>query len=361
MSEGASRKVTIQDIANAAQVAKSTVSKVINDSPKVSDQTKSRIWNIIREMNYTPSSLATQLAKQTSRNVGLLIDLSREHEFLDHFFFNIIGGIESALVEQKYELTISNIQQPDRPEQHFMKRLVLNRRVDGLIANNTVLTPSLCEELLEHRFPFISIGEVQAPVSWVDFDNEAGGYVLAVHLLERRYRRLAFFAGEQEEKLFVRRFGGFARALAEAELPAPDADLLRGVADQENGYKLGLRLLDLPADERPDGVVCMSNYAAFGLLNAARERGVDVPSELGIAAFDDYPMSPYTTPPLTCLKIDTFQLGVSAGELLLEQLHDPELPRQQRMLQPQLIVRESTRPADGEDEESAANATQTDA
>ncbi|MFD2334432.1 LacI family DNA-binding transcriptional regulator [Cohnella sp. GCM10020058] len=343
MPEGTSRKVTIQDIADAAQVAKSTVSKVINDSPKVSDQTKSRIWGIIREMNYTPSSLATQLAKQTSGNIGLLIDLSREHEFLDHFFFNIIGGIESSLIERKYELTISNIQQPDRPEQHFMKRLVLNRRVDGLIANNSVLTEPLCEELLAHRFPFISIGEVQSPVSWVDFDNEAGGHMLAAHLLERGYRRLAFFAGERDEKLFVRRFGGFARALAEAGLPAPDEADFRGLADTDSGYALGLRMLDLPAEERPDAVVCMSNYAAFGLLKAARERGVDVPGDLGIAAFDDYPMSPFTTPPLTCLKIDTFQLGVSAGELLLEQLRDPDMPLQKRLLEPQLIVRESTR------------------
>lgn len=103
-------KVTIKDIAQAAGVAKSTVSKVMNDSPKISEETKTRVRDIIKQMNYTPSSIATGLARQSSNTVAILIDMSKESEFLNQFFYNIIGGVESVIGPLKYELTIANIQ-----------------------------------------------------------------------------------------------------------------------------------------------------------------------------------------------------------------------------------------------------------
>lgn len=175
-------KVTITDIAKAAGVAKSTVSKVLNDSPRISEDTKQRVREIMKEMNYTPSSIATGLARQSSQTVALLVDMSKESEFLNQYFYNIIGGIESVIGTRKYELTIANVQH-NHPEGHFLQRLVLNKRVDGLIANTSVLSEALCEELHRLRFPYISVGEIQAPGSWVDFDNRSGGKMLTAHLL----------------------------------------------------------------------------------------------------------------------------------------------------------------------------------
>ncbi|WP_232313122.1 LacI family DNA-binding transcriptional regulator [Paenibacillus sp. P22] len=123
-------RVTIQDIANAANVAKSTVSKVMSDSPRISDATKQRIRAIMREMNYTPSSLATQLARQSSFNIGMLVDMTQREDFLNAFFYNIIGGVESVIGPLSYELTISNVQYHQNGPS-YMERLVRSRRVDG--------------------------------------------------------------------------------------------------------------------------------------------------------------------------------------------------------------------------------------
>lgn len=89
-------------------------------------------------------------------------------------------------------------------------------------------------------------------------------------------------------------------------------------------------------------MVCMNSYVAFGVLQAAKALGIDVPSELGIAAFDEYPLSRYTTPPLTSLNIDTFKLGVSSGQLLMERIRGNDAPHKHLLLEPELIPREST-------------------
>ncbi|MCL6603882.1 MAG: LacI family transcriptional regulator [Paenibacillus sp.] len=332
-------KVTISDIAKAANVAKSTVSKVLNDSPKISQETKRKVRDIMKQMNYTPSSIATGLARQSSYNIGLLVDMSKESEFLNQFFYNIIGGIESVIVTMKYELTISNVQH-NNPEGHFLNRLVLSKRVDGIIANNSVLTEELSNELIRLQFPFVSIGELAGSVGWVDFDNELGGRMLTAHLLEQGYSDVAFVGGEQNEKIFTHRCNGYLQALHQSGRTVHKDWIVNCKADEHEGYQAALKLLQ--GEQRPDSIVCMSNYTAFGVLQAAKELGIHVPTQLGVAAFDEYPLSRYTTPPLTSLNIDTFKLGVSSGHLLMDRILHPDMPPQHVLLEPELIQREST-------------------
>ncbi|QUL54101.1 LacI family DNA-binding transcriptional regulator [Paenibacillus tritici] len=333
-------KVTIKDIAQAAGVAKSTVSKVMNDSPKISEETKSRVREIIKQMNYTPSSIATGLARQSSNTIAILIDMSKESEFLNQFFYNIIGGVESVIGPLKYELTIANIQH-DHAEGHFLHRLVLNKRVDGIIANTSVLTPDSCAELNRLQFPYISIGEIAAPGVWVDCDNELGGFMLTRHLLEQGYPSVAFIGGQKDEPLFLRRAAGYKRALGQAGIAVRGDWIINGRAVEEDGYQAALQLLQ--SAEPPGSIVCMSNFSAYGVLQAARELQLPIPSGLGIATFDEYPLSPYTTPPLTSLDMDTFQLGVSAGRLLMDKLNNKAAAVSGQLLEPELIPRLSSR------------------
>lgn len=337
--EGKTMKVTISDIAKAANVAKSTVSKVLNDSPKISQETKEKVREIMKQMNYTPSSMATGLARQSSYTIGLLVDMSKESEFLNQFFYNIIGGIESVIAPLKYELTLSNVQHSS-PEGHFLNRLVHSKRVDGIIANNSVLTAELSEELNRLEFPYISIGEIKANGSWVDFDNEAGGRLLTEHLIAQGYSKIAFIGGQQQEKIYTHRLRGYLQAMEKAQLPIHPPWIVNCGADEHDSYQAALELLK--DEERPDSVVCMNSYTAFGVLQATKSLGIPVPSQLGIAAFDDYPLSRYTTPPLTSLNIDTFKLGVISGELLMEHIHGKNMPSKHLLLEPELNAREST-------------------
>ncbi|WP_150267152.1 LacI family DNA-binding transcriptional regulator [Paenibacillus tepidiphilus] len=332
-------KVTISDVAKAANVAKSTVSKVLNDSPRISADTKRKVREIMKEMNYIPSSMATGLAKRSSKTVGLLVDMSKQSEFLNQFFYNIIGGIESVIGPLGYELTLFNVQHAEG-EEHFLNRLVRSGRVDGIIANNSVLTEELSLALNELNFPYISIGEIHAPGSWVDFDNEAGGRMLTSHLLQQGYSRPAFVGGERNERIFTRRLAGYLQALRENGTAGSSDWIINVEANEHEGYQAALRLLQCA--ERPDSFVCMTAYAAFGVLKAARELGVNVPGQLGIASFDEYPLSPYTTPPLTSLNIETLRLGEASGSWLMERIQSGQATARQLLLQPELIGREST-------------------
>ncbi|WP_249900564.1 LacI family DNA-binding transcriptional regulator [Paenibacillus sp. PK3_47] len=332
-------KVTITDVARAAGVAKSTVSKVLNDSPRISQETKLRVRAIMKEMNYTPSSTATRLARQNSSTIGLLIDMSKESEFLNQFFYSIIGGIESVLGTLKYDLTIANVQNSD-PEGGFLSSLVLGKRVDGIIANTSVLTEEMCAELNRLGFPYVSIGELPSAGAWVDCNNEAGGAMLTGHLLKQGYTDVAFVGGQQESMLFTRRLAGYEGTLRQAGLTVRTDRIINGAADEEDGYLAARGLLQ--SGDPPDSIICMSNYAAFGVLKAASELGVAIPAQLGVATFDDYPLSRYTTPPLTSLNMDTFQLGAAAGRLLLEQVEGQGGQGDRLLLEPELIVRSST-------------------
>lgn len=333
-------KVTIQDIAKAANVAKSTVSKVLNDSPKISQETKERVREIMRQMNYTPSSIATRLAKRSSRNIGLLIDMTNESEYMNPFFYNIMVGIESVIGPQTYELTIANVQ-PDDPERDIMNRLVRSGRIDGLITNNVILNDGMVDSLTELGFPFVSMGEYGSrDVPWVDYDNEAGGAMLTGHLLAQGYADIAFVGGESGEKIYEKRHQGYAQSLVQAGHLLDEERTVNGVADENLGYRSTLELLR--SSHPPDAVVCMNNYVAFGALKAAEQSGVSIPGRFGIATFDDFPFSPYTNPPLTSLFIHTFELGATAGRMLLERIDAPALPPSSLLLQPELIVRRST-------------------
>jgi DNA-binding LacI/PurR family transcriptional regulator len=335
-------KITIMDIARAANVAKSTVSKVLNDSPKISAETKARIRQIMKDMNYTPSSMATRLAKQKTFNIGLLIDMSQEQAYLNPFFYNIMVGIESAIGPRNYDLTVVNVQEGDaQEERHYMKRLVMSRKIDGLITNNSILTAADAERLEQLAFPYVSMGEyTSSVVSWVDFDNEQGGRMLTEHLLSQAYKRIAFIGGVQGERLFSKRYQGYVQTLQTAGLPLSEQWEARGTADEALGYREALRLLQL--EDAPDSLICMNNQVAFGALKAAKELGIEVPDRVGIATFDDEPYSPHISPALTSLYINTFQLGACAGQMVTDRIEQPEMEHKSILLQPEIIVREST-------------------
>ena len=334
-------KVTINDIAKAANVAKSTVSKVLNDAPTIPEETKRRVRAIMKELQYTPSSIAKQLAKQSSFAIGFIMDVDHKDEFLNPFVYHMLGGAESVVCKHQYEMTISNVSSRDDNDD-FIARYVLSKKLDGMLLHTSVLTPSRIKQLNQLNYPYVVVGQPamkNAPVTYVDIDNELGGKLAASHLLEQGYRRIAFIGGVPGEPISHNRLLGYHEALSAANPEHDDRYVRLGEANEERGYRQMSDLLELP--ERPDAVICVNNLVAFGALKAASDRGLSVPAELGLVTFDNYPLAPFTTPALTALDNDTFHLGVMASEVLFEKMN--QQPVQARyLLQPQLIVRNSS-------------------
>ncbi|WP_334073572.1 MULTISPECIES: LacI family DNA-binding transcriptional regulator [Paenibacillus] len=339
-------KVTINDIAKAANVAKSTVSKVLNDSPSIPLATKERIRAIMREMNYIPSSMATGLAKRKCNNVAVMIDLSRRNDFLNQFFYNIIGGIESVVGSKGYDLTICNVPQGDSRD--FLHRYALSQKADGLIIDTSILEKQAADDLLKAKSPFVVLGAWGEALKFpcVDIDNRLGAVKITEHLLAEGYRRIAFIGGRKKEYLFSQRFSGYSEALRRQGYGVNPLWSFPEGGAEESGYAAAEKMLRLPIV--PDAVICMNNYVAFGALRCLRDRGISVPDEMGIVTFDNEPLAPYTSPTLTSLHTDTFGLGTKAAELLMdliqdeETMPDEEAENRQTWIEPQLIVRESS-------------------
>ncbi|MNO45721.1 Catabolite control protein A [compost metagenome] len=338
-------KVTINDIAKAANVAKSTVSKVINDSPNISEATKERIRAIMKEMNYIPSSIATGLAKRKCSNIALMIDLSRRNDFLNNFFYNIIGGVESIVGPQDYDLTICNVTQGE--SRMFLNRYALSQKADGIIIDNSILDKDTAADLENLKFPFVLLGDLESKQKFysVDIDNRHGAIKITQHLLTEGYRRIAFIGGQKNESLFLRRFAGYSDILRSEGLGVNPVWCFPEGNAEEDGYEIVKKMLDLPIV--PDAIICMNNYVAFGALRRLQEEGISVPNDMGIVTFDNEPLAPYTTPPLTSLHMDTFDLGVKSAEMLVDIIQDCGLTNKeahlmQTWIEPQLVIRESS-------------------
>ncbi|OPJ60322.1 LacI family DNA-binding transcriptional regulator [Clostridium oryzae] len=334
-------KITINDIARAANVSKSTVSKVINDDQSISEKTKLKVKDIMKELNYIPNNLARQLAHQSSFNIGLLVDVKKREYFLNPFFYNIIGGVENVVGEKNYELTISNINSLESNEE-FLNRLVYSKKVDGIIIPASIINESIICKLKDLNFPYVLIGQPKnfADVSWVDVNNTVGGELATTHLINEGYKNIAFIGGKSNEIISFNRLQGYRNVLSRLDFDKANYCIKEGNSDKESGYGLTLELLtDFP---QIDALICVNNFVAFGALQALKEKGLFIPKDIGVVTFDNEPFSAYTTPALTCLDVDTFQLGELAAQIIMKKIENPNLQNEMTLVSPKLIIRESS-------------------
>ena len=171
-------------------------------------------------------------------------------------------------------------------------------------------------------------------------DNVAGGYLATRHLLDLGHRRIGYIGGPPHLSPVPDRSAGYCRALQEAGLPIDERLIVAGSFRDVGGYSGAQALLTLPA--APTAIFAGNDLMAIGALAAARDAGIAVPDDLSIVGFDDIHLAGYINPPLTTVAQPKYELGVIAAELLLARLAEPDLPPQRRLLQAQLVVRQST-------------------
>lgn len=334
-------RVTINDVAKAAKVSKSTVSKVMNDHPSIPEKTKKRIRKVIKDLNFIPSSAAKNLAKQQSQSLLILFELQKRNDPFDPFFYDIVAGIEHHTFPKGYDVTLCNAIYTER-EEDILERFVYSNRADGIFLNATYLRPSLIEKLQEREFPFVIVGDPgeHRSIHWADVNNMRGSEIAARHLLEQGYQRIGFIGAKPEISFSNKRMRGYKFFMEEQGENDADRYLKFGFTTTEEAHQLMAALLAL--DPKPDAVICEDNYSAFAALQAIQARGLSVPDDIGIVAFNNYPLAPYLNPPLTVIDIDTFELGITAAKMLLERITHPDDKGKMTMIEPTLIEREST-------------------
>lgn len=332
--------VTIKEVAKAAGVSVSTVSKVINGHYSISEETRERVNQVIRDLDYYPSANAQNFAKGATRSVIVLADLGANAAFSNPHMFEIIAGLEETLHAKNYRLILCGAESSTACE--MAEEFISRRSADALAIHVSVMTHQLAALLVRTHFPHIVLGlpNFDSQVCWIDINNVYSGIIAAAHLAEEGYQRVAFLGGQDHDRISAHRLQGVRQGLENAGLQLEDQYIWQGDSTYTDGQRMTQKLLS--REPLPDAVICANNYIALGCVTAIRERGMKIPDEIAVMTFDDYPFSQIVDPPLTVVDIDVRGLGIQAGKFLLDMIRHPNTQVQTYVTTSPLMVREST-------------------
>lgn len=335
--------VTIHDIAKKVGVSPSTVSRVINGKGTISEETRVKILTAMEELHYFPNSVARNLATGSSQAIGLIINAYENNQAFSNIFFNrSVFGIERVLQANKYNLIISSNTEESR-QLSPIEKLIYERKVDGLILPPSTVTHKLVKKLLKQDFPFVILGEpsqFKNESSWVDINNMQGSELAIKHLVMQGYKKIAFIGGNQKEVYIRNRITGYKLGLSNHNLSVNPAFITESDDTPDDSFAVAKSLLQ--EKDSPDAFLCNTNMAAFGVIKAAKELGLQIPLDIGIVTFDNYPLAEYTAPALTAIDIDTYIQGEQAAHILIQRIKK-NCTNQQTFISTELITRESTK------------------
>jgi DNA-binding LacI/PurR family transcriptional regulator len=325
--------VSIKDIAKAAGVSPSTVSRALSDHPRISLETKERIRCLATEMGYSPSAVARSLVTQRTSIIGLAVAWVS-----DPFLAQLVRGIEDTALEHGYTIMLSSFYgEPDR------EREVLSafheRRVDGIIVQSSCLDAYPRSLLSRFGLPVVFINCPEYIYS-VCTDNLHGGRLATEYLLDLGHSRIGYIAAERGGRTNLNRLGAYKEALQGRGIAFDPALVALGDGYAGGGEEAMSRLLALSSP--PTAVFCYNDLTAIGAALAVREAGLQVPDDISLAGFDDIELAAYLHPPLTTVRQPAYELGRRAMKMILDLMADGQKATNV-MLKGELVVRQSCR------------------
>lgn len=329
----------IYDIARLAGVSIATVSKVINDRPDVSVETKRKVQKIMRENNYIPNSVARSLTTNESRSIGIIFNYAHEEGLHNMFFQEVVFGMERTLGKAGYDYVYFSDQKwHDSFEYDYLGKCK-NRLVDGAILLGIHQDENMYR-LLDSSIPvvLIDLDIANESTSYVMCDHQRGARQAVEYLYRLGHRRIGVI-GPQTLKPALARLEGYKKALQDYNLPFVERWAVEASFDEVSGYQAMKKILNEP--ERPTALFCQSDVLAIGAMRAIQEAGLSVPDDFSIIGFDNIEICKYITPSLTTISQNTYQLGEKAVELLLNMVRFPGKVYEPVILPTKLIERDS--------------------
>jgi DNA-binding LacI/PurR family transcriptional regulator len=329
---------TIRDVARLAGVGIATVSRVLNGSPSVSEETRARVLQAIEQLHFTPNPLARRLSTGRTLTIGVIVPYFTLPDFVKR-----LQGVQHALLESEYDLVLFNVESPGQRDKVFHD---LNRqtRVDGLLILSLGVLDLHLEGFRQAGTPLVLIDSHHANAHRVYSDHVAGGRLATQHLLELGHRKIALVSDDLENPYHfaatLERYEGYRAALAESGLAFRLEYHASGSHGREAARELGRQLLQLP--DPPTAVFAATDTQAIGVLEAARQLGVRVPGGLSVIGYNDIREAEYLN--LTTIHQPLFESGVKGVELLLEAIESELAEPVALQLPLELVVRQTTAP-----------------
>ncbi|UOR11003.1 LacI family DNA-binding transcriptional regulator [Halobacillus amylolyticus] len=333
--------VTIKDVAKLANVAPSTVSRVIANNPRISEATKKRVKEAMKELGYHPNFSARSLANQNTQAIGIVMPSSGNSVFQNPFFPEVIRGISAKAHENKYALYMTT----GTSEQEMydgVVDMIQGRRVDGIVLLYSRVDDRIMTYLQESNFPFVVIGKPFRnieDITHIDNDNFRAAQDATEHLIQQQHDRIGFVGGDRGLVVTVDRLLGYEKAIQKAGLTYRDDYVVHEEFLEEGGQEAINELMSL--EEPPTGLVVTDDLMALGILKTLSEMDIKVPDDISVISFNNVMLSEISTPSLTSVCINIFWLGYEAADSLIEKIKVPETKPKRVTVPYRLVERNS--------------------
>lgn len=332
----------MQDIATAAGVSQSTVSRVLNDTPTsvpIAADTRERVQEVARRLGYRPNPLARGLRGARTMLLGVIV-----REITDPFFAMAIEALSTEALSRGYNVVLGSAH--SKADEAIALRAVLEtRHCDAILLLGDMRDePKFLDDLRASQTPVIALwhGSELDGIPTVNIDNRSGMVAALDHLVDLGHTRIGFVGGRPLGDIRERRTA-YTEFLEEHGITVPD-EYVQNVSNDPSGGDAALRTL-FALDEPPTAVVCSTDHLASGVLHAAADLGVAVPGTLSVVGFDDIPMASFTVPSLTTIHMPVDEMTAIAARLAMDEPEDGAGPVENFVVSPSLVVRKSTGPA----------------
>ena len=333
-------QVTIKDLARHLNISVATVSRAMRDMPEIKAETRDAVLKLAKEWDYQPNLLATNLVKNRTKTIGVIVP-----DLAYHFFASVIKGSEEEAIARGYSLLLT--QTSELYERELTNVQNLSRgQVEGFIVSISQETTDFehLKRLQRKGIPLVffdrDADEIDVPKVMVD--NVGAAYEATKHLIQNGSKRIAFLAGPSNVTVSNLRQSGYEKAIQDSGLDLDESLVVHGNYNLQQAIELTNELFELK--NPPDGLVVVSDRLAVGAIVALRKKNIRIPEDVAIVSFNDEPICTIVTPTLTSVSQPTFEMGKMAIVLLINQIENPDgLDKPEvKVFKTELKIRESS-------------------
>jgi LacI family transcriptional regulator len=328
--------LTIRDIARMAKVSHTTVSRALNDDPRVQVQTKKRILALVNKLGFKPDARARHLALKKSNLIGLVVT-----DIRNPFYAELARGIEDKAHQLGYNVIFCSTDHKSERMDSYVN-LMLDVGVDGFIFASSRLNEPAVEKLIEKRFPLVLVNRKLKGenYNYVVLDNFRGAYDITTHLIDLEYRKIAIIDGPSNVSTGLERLKGYQRALKDHDISIRPDYIFQDTFARATGYEGAKRLLMIA--DRPEAIFSGSDYIAMGVFDAIEELGLKIPEDLALVGFDDTEFASNQRIRLTTVSQREYTMGGLGVQILIDYIENKEMDFVHKVvLESKLVIRES--------------------
>lgn len=334
------KKTTIYDIAKEVGLTAATVSRALNNNPKISEKTRKLVQETAQKMNYEQNTLAKALKSGKSYNVGVIVP-----RMDSNFFASVIRGIEEELYPKGYHVIVCQTHDQENLETGNINSL-LNAQVDGILMSisNAKSKSNVFHNIAQKKVPLIFFDrKKEIPgVSSVTIDDFNGAYQATKHLIEQGCKRIAHLSNNRSLEIFKNRYLGYKQAIIDHGLEFDEDLVIETFSKVSEGRKTVKKLLKMK--NPPDAIFSSSDFSALGAIQEIKDQGLSIPEDISVVGFSNEPFTKFMELSITSVDQSPIEMGRIAAKVFLKEVDSKTLNKvsEKIVLQPELIIRDSS-------------------